>query len=103
VALFERFGGPEVGALACRRFLEGHTDEATPEAWLRLAFPLYTRVPRDPAVVNSARSAILKSRIGSRSPLGQPWRARASWHTAAMQWSARFTGVKASVGTAIAR
>jgi proline iminopeptidase len=29
VALFERFGGPEVGALARRRFLEGHTDEGT--------------------------------------------------------------------------
>ena len=29
VALFERFGGPEVGALARRRFLEGHTDDAT--------------------------------------------------------------------------
>jgi len=54
VALFERFGGPEVGALARRRFLEGHTDEATLEAWLRLAFPLYTRTPRDPAVVQRA-------------------------------------------------
>ena len=54
VALFERFGGPEVGALARRRFLEGHTDEATLEAWLRLAFPLYTRSPRDPAVVQRA-------------------------------------------------
>jgi len=48
VALFERFGGPEVGALARRRFLEGHTDDATLEAWLRLAFPHYTRTPRDP-------------------------------------------------------
>ncbi len=51
VALFERFGGPEVGALARRRFLEGHTDEATLEAWVRLALPLYTRTPRDPAVM----------------------------------------------------
>jgi pimeloyl-ACP methyl ester carboxylesterase len=50
VALFERFGGSEVGALARRRFLEGHTDEATLEAWVRLAFPVYTRTPRDPAV-----------------------------------------------------
>ena len=50
VALFERFGGPEVGVLARRRFLEGHTDEATLEAWVRLAFPHYTRTPRDPAV-----------------------------------------------------
>ncbi len=53
VALFERFGGPEVGALARRRFVEGrgHTDSASVEAWLRLAFPLYTRAPRNPDVV----------------------------------------------------
>ena len=49
VALFERLGGPDVGALARRRFLEGHTDEATLDAWIRLAFPVYTRTPRDPA------------------------------------------------------
>ena len=54
VALFEHFGGPEVGALARRRFLEGQTDEATLEAWVRLAFPLYTRAPRDPAVAQRA-------------------------------------------------
>jgi pimeloyl-ACP methyl ester carboxylesterase len=49
VALFERFGGPETGALARRRFLEvrGH-DEASLEAWRRLAVPHYTRTPRDP-------------------------------------------------------
>jgi len=53
VALFERVGGPEVGALARRRFVEGrgHTDSASVEAWLRLAFPLYTRAPRNPDVV----------------------------------------------------
>ena len=56
VALFERFGGPEVGALARRRFLEGHghADVASVEAWLRLAFPLYTRTPRDPDVARRA-------------------------------------------------
>src|SRR3989440_3235860 len=54
VALFERFGGPEVGALARRRFLEGHIDEATLEAWVRLAFPHYTRTARDPAVAQRA-------------------------------------------------
>jgi pimeloyl-ACP methyl ester carboxylesterase len=54
VALFERFGGPEVGALARRRFLDGQTDAATLDAWLRLAFPLYTRTPRDPQVVQRA-------------------------------------------------
>jgi pimeloyl-ACP methyl ester carboxylesterase len=56
VALFERFGGPEVGTLARRRFLEGwgHGDVASVEAWLRLAFPLYTRTPRDPDVARRA-------------------------------------------------
>jgi pimeloyl-ACP methyl ester carboxylesterase len=55
--LFERFGGPEVGALARRRFLEvqGHPDQASLEAWRRLAIPLYTRIPRDP---NMARRAV---------------------------------------------
>jgi len=51
VALFERFGGPEIGALARRRFLEGHTDAATLEAWVRMAFPLYSRTPRDPDAI----------------------------------------------------
>jgi pimeloyl-ACP methyl ester carboxylesterase len=51
VALFERFGGPEVGALARRRFMEvrGH-DEDSLAAWLRLALPLYFRNPRHPDV-----------------------------------------------------
>lgn len=51
VALFERLGGPEVGALARRRLIEGDEDATTVEAWVRLAMPLYTRTPRDPAVV----------------------------------------------------
>jgi proline iminopeptidase len=57
VALFEKFGGPEVGALARRRFLEteGQLDQATIETWRRLAFPLYTRSPRDP---DAARRAV---------------------------------------------
>ena len=44
VALFERFGGPEVGALARRRFLDTGTpsDQAAADAWRRLAFPVYT-------------------------------------------------------------
>jgi pimeloyl-ACP methyl ester carboxylesterase len=54
VALFERLGGPVVGALARRRFLEGHTDASTLESWVRLAFPVYTRIPRDPNVVQRA-------------------------------------------------
>jgi len=58
VELFERFGGPEVGALARRRFLEvrGHADQASLDAWRRLAFPLYTRTPRDPEVARRAVS-----------------------------------------------
>ena len=56
VALFERFGGPEVGALARRRFLEvrGHPDQASLDAWQRLAIPLYTRIPRDPDMARRA-------------------------------------------------
>jgi pimeloyl-ACP methyl ester carboxylesterase len=56
VELFERFGGPEVGALARRRFLEiqGHPDQASLEAWGRLAMPLYTRIPRDPDMARRA-------------------------------------------------
>jgi pimeloyl-ACP methyl ester carboxylesterase len=51
IALFERFGGAEVGALARRRFVEmqGH-DAASLEAWRRLALPHYFRTPRDPDV-----------------------------------------------------
>jgi pimeloyl-ACP methyl ester carboxylesterase len=58
VALFERFGGPEVGALARRRFLEGHgnPDPASVAAWIRLAMPHYTRVPRDPDMARRAVS-----------------------------------------------
>jgi proline iminopeptidase len=62
VELFERFGGPEVGALARRRFLEahGHPDQAALEAWGRLAIPHYTRVPRDP---DMARRAVNRSEV----------------------------------------
>jgi len=56
VALFERFGGAEVGALARLRFLEaqGHPDMASIEAWQRLAMPHYTRIPRDPDMARRA-------------------------------------------------
>ena len=52
VALFERFGGPEVGALARRRFLDVDSprDQAAVDAWRKLAFPVYTRTPRDPNI-----------------------------------------------------
>src|SRR3954465_14896708 len=57
VELFERFGGPEAGALARRRFFEmrGH-DEASLEAWRRLALPHYFRIPRHPDVARRAVS-----------------------------------------------
>jgi len=44
-----------------RRFLEsrGHTDPASVEAWLRLAFPLYTR-PRDP---DAAKRAVRRPEV----------------------------------------
>ena len=54
VALFERLGGPEVGALARRRLLDGQLDAALLEKWVRLVFPVYTRTPRDPAWVQRA-------------------------------------------------
>jgi len=56
VALFERFGGPEVGALARRRFfeVEGQADQAAIDAWRNLAMPLYTRTPRDPDMARRA-------------------------------------------------
>lgn len=52
VELFERFGGPEVGALARRRFLEekGQPSEATIAEWRRLAMPHYTRKPHAAAM-----------------------------------------------------
>jgi proline iminopeptidase len=58
VELFERFGGPEVGAVARRRFLErqGHPDQASVAVWARLALPHYTRIPRDPDMARRAVS-----------------------------------------------
>jgi proline-specific peptidase len=52
VALFEKFGGAEVGAVARRRFLEqkGPQDDAAVAEWRRLAMPHYTRRPRAEAM-----------------------------------------------------
>jgi proline iminopeptidase len=49
VALFEKFGGPEVGALARKRFLEtkGQPDADAVADWRRLAMPHYTRKPHE--------------------------------------------------------
>lgn len=54
IAMFERLGGAEVGALARRRFLGGEVDPAMLASWIRLAFPVYTRKPRDPETVKRA-------------------------------------------------
>jgi pimeloyl-ACP methyl ester carboxylesterase len=54
IAMFERLGGAEVGDLARRRFLEGQVDPAMLQDWIRLAFPVYTRIPRDPGAVARA-------------------------------------------------
>ena len=55
IAMFERLGGPEVGSLARRRYLEGEVDAAMLQDWIRLAFPVYNRNPRDPEAVTRAR------------------------------------------------
>jgi proline iminopeptidase len=62
VELFERFGGPDVGALARRRFLElrGQPDQTWLDAWRRLAMPHYTRIPRDP---DAARRAVNRPEV----------------------------------------
>jgi proline iminopeptidase len=54
IELFERLGGPEVGDLVRRRYLDGKVDAETLDAWIRLAFPVYTRTPRDPELVRRA-------------------------------------------------
>jgi pimeloyl-ACP methyl ester carboxylesterase len=58
--------------LARRRFLEvgGHPDQASLDAWQRLAFPLYTRTPRDP---DMARRAVIRSEVlrGFTKPGGE--------------------------------
>lgn len=56
VEMFERFGGPEAGAAARRRFLElrGHPDHASLEEWRRRAMPHYTRNPRHPDALRRA-------------------------------------------------
>src|SRR5437667_4929907 len=65
VALFERFGGPEVGALAHRWFLnvDGRRDQAEVDAWRKFAFPVYTRTPRDP---NIGSRTVGKPEVGLR-------------------------------------
>jgi pimeloyl-ACP methyl ester carboxylesterase len=70
VAMFEKLGGAEIGAMARRRLYEGHSDKASLDTWLRLAFPLYTRTPRDP---NLPRRVVSNSEVlsGSQSPVAK--------------------------------
>jgi proline iminopeptidase len=48
VAMFEQLGGPQAGALARRRLVDGDTSPEVLDAWLRVALPLYTRTAADP-------------------------------------------------------
>lgn len=58
VALFEQLGGPQAGALARRRLLDGDTSREVLDDWLRVALPLYTRLPGDPdALSRQVRNA----------------------------------------------
>jgi proline iminopeptidase len=66
VELFQRFGGPEAGALARRRFIEGKLDVELLTAWERVGFPVYTRAKRDP----------LAAQRGVRRPDVNLWFAR---------------------------
>jgi pimeloyl-ACP methyl ester carboxylesterase len=54
VALFEQLGGPEAGALARRRLIDGDTSPEVLAAWLRVCVPLYTRTPPDPHALSRA-------------------------------------------------
>ncbi len=54
VAVFERLGGPAIGALARRRLIDLADDEATMAAWIEQAFPHYNRAPPDKAVLGRA-------------------------------------------------
>lgn len=49
VAMFQRLGGNEAGALAQRRFVDGDTSPGVLARWLELALPLYTQSPHDAA------------------------------------------------------
>ena len=60
VELFHELGGPEVGALAHRRFIERQTDPKTLAAWVRLAMPFYTRRRPNPDV---AARGILRAEV----------------------------------------
>jgi hypothetical protein len=69
--MFEKLGGLEVGAMARRRLFEGPSDKASLDTWLRIAFLLYTRRPRDPNVVRRAVGNPERYFSGSRAQAGK--------------------------------
>ena len=54
VEKFTRLGGPTVGELARRRFIEGDTSPEMLEKWLQSVFPFYTHPPFDPQLMQRA-------------------------------------------------
>lgn len=67
VALFEQLGGPEAGALARRRLIDGDTSPEVLDAWLRVCVPLYTRSPADPDQLHRQRRNAACTRWFSRT------------------------------------
>jgi len=58
VALFERLGDLRSARSRVGRFIEGKLTPEMREAWVRLAFPVYTRAPKDPlAALRTIRRA----------------------------------------------
>ena len=58
VALFQQFGGPEAGALARKRLIDGDTSPEVLDAWLRVCLPLYSQHAADPnALQRQVRNA----------------------------------------------
>jgi pimeloyl-ACP methyl ester carboxylesterase len=51
VELFEQLGGPEAGALARRRLIDGDTSPQVLADWVRVCLPLYTQHSQDPHVM----------------------------------------------------
>src|SRR5262245_6071212 len=79
VALFERFGGPEVGALARRRFLKRRVTRIRPRSRPGFAWPFRsTRARRAIPTSRGARYRISRSRSGSRGRAARDTRSTCS-------------------------
>ena len=55
VATFRRLGGDIAGDLAQRRYIDGDTSDDVLSAWLKIAVPLYPRVPSDPLAMGRVK------------------------------------------------